>query len=133
MVHLALKGGSVSAREIAEQHEIPVELLAKILQQLTRKGLLVSQQGTRGGYELSQAAAGISVATVVCAIDGPVVMTACKSRAKPCPRFDKCTLRGPMSHVAAMIEDALAKMTIGELAVAPAAENEQVIPQQGRF
>src|SRR5688572_10181590 len=41
---------STSAREIAEQYDIPIELLAKVLQRLVRTGLLVSTQGTRGGY-----------------------------------------------------------------------------------
>ena len=49
MKHLALLGdrGSSSAREIAEQYDIPVELMAKVLQRLARKGLLSSHQGTR--------------------------------------------------------------------------------------
>ena len=47
MKHLALRGdrGSSSAREIAEQYDIPIELLAKVLQRLVRRGLLVSHAG----------------------------------------------------------------------------------------
>ena len=41
---------SVSARQIADHYHIPAELLAKVLQKLVRKGLLVSQQGINGGY-----------------------------------------------------------------------------------
>src|SRR5204863_7131947 len=54
MKHLALRGdrGSSSAREIAELYAIPIELMAKVLQRLVRRGLLASQQGTRGGYQL---------------------------------------------------------------------------------
>jgi DNA-binding IscR family transcriptional regulator len=46
MKHLAQKPGapSTSAREIAEQYDIPIELLAKVLQRLVRTGLLVSTQ-----------------------------------------------------------------------------------------
>ena len=41
MKHLALRGdGSSSAREIAGLYDIPIELLAKILQRLVRGGLL---------------------------------------------------------------------------------------------
>ena len=56
MKHLALRGdrGSSSAREIAALYDIPIELMAKVLQRLVRRGLLVSQQGTRGGYHLSR-------------------------------------------------------------------------------
>ena len=56
MKHLALRGdrGSSSAREIAGQYDIPIELLAKVLQRLVRRGLLASHQGTRGGYQLAR-------------------------------------------------------------------------------
>ena len=56
MKHLARTAGapSTSAREIAEQYDIPIELLAKVLQRLVRTGLLASTQGTRGGYALSR-------------------------------------------------------------------------------
>ena len=85
ITHLTLKSGSSSAREIAEQFDIPVELLAKVLQRLTRRGLLASQQGTRGGYQLARAATGISIADVIQAIDGPVAVTACSAHADRWP------------------------------------------------
>ena len=61
--HLALQDGltSTSAREIAEQYDIPIELMAKVLQRLVRTGLLISTQGTRGGYALGRCASLISV------------------------------------------------------------------------
>ena len=81
MKHLALRGdrGSSSAREIAEQYDIPIELMAKVLQRLVRRGLLASHQGTRGGYQLARLPAQISVADVIQAIDGPVTVTACST------------------------------------------------------
>ena len=55
MKHLATRpdAPSASAREIAEQYDIPIELMAKVLQRLARRGLLTSHQGTRGGYRLA--------------------------------------------------------------------------------
>ena len=74
MKHLALHGdrGASSAREIAEQYDIPAELMAKVLQRLVRRGLLVSHQGTRGGYQLARPATLMSVADVIQAVDGPL-------------------------------------------------------------
>ena len=44
MKHLAVRSdaSSISAREIAEQYNIPIELMAKVLQRLARRGLLTS-------------------------------------------------------------------------------------------
>ena len=63
MKHLALRPdqSAASAREIAEQYDIPVELMAKVLQRLAREGLLASHQGTRGGYHLSRPAARLTL------------------------------------------------------------------------
>src|SRR6202163_3665154 len=86
MKHLALRGdrGSSSAREIAEQYDIPIELMAKVLQRLVRTGLLASTQGTRGGYTLGRSPAEISVVDVIEAIDGPFTVTACSTEKNDC-------------------------------------------------
>src|SRR5258708_15862007 len=55
--HLAVsgqQGGTASAKEIADAYGIPLSLLAKILQKLTKTGLLVSATGSSGGYKLQR-------------------------------------------------------------------------------
>ena len=116
MAHLALNAGSVSAREIAENYEIPTELMAKVLQRLARRGLLASQQGARGGYSLARTATGISVADVIQAIDGPVSVTACSAHADRCGQFAKCNVRDPLWRISDIIVSALSKTTVSELA-----------------
>lgn len=118
MKHLALRGdqGSSSAREIAEQYDIPIELLAKVLQRLVRSGLLASHQGTRGGYQLARVPAQISVADVIQAIDGPVAVTACSSEEGTCEQYSKCNVRDPLWRLRQRILSALDECTIAELA-----------------
>jgi hypothetical protein len=41
---------ALSAKDVADAYGIPAQLLAKILQQLTKSGLLRSQAGMNGGY-----------------------------------------------------------------------------------
>jgi Rrf2 family protein len=124
MKHLALREDrgsdrSSSAREIAEQYDIPIELMAKVLQRLVRRGLLASHQGTRGGYELARTPANISVADVIQAIDGPVTVTACSTDEVSCDQFAKCNVRDPLWRVRERILSALGECTIAELATEP--------------
>jgi Rrf2 family protein len=114
--HLALRAdaGSSSAREIAEQYDIPVELLAKVLQRLARKGLLTSHHGTRGGYVLARPAAQLSVADVIQAIDGPVAVTACASD-DSCEQYQKCSIRDPLWRIKERIVQALSACSVLEL------------------
>ena len=118
MTHLALNGdGSSSAREIAGLYDIPIELLAKILQRLVRRGLLVSQQGTRGGYQLARVPVLISVVDVIQAIDGPVTVTACSPEdGHTCEQFAMCNVRDPLWRVRERILNALGECTIAALA-----------------
>src|SRR5438477_9589434 len=121
MKHLALREdrGSSSAREIAELYDIPIELMAKVLQRLVRRGLLASQQGTRGGYQLARVPTQISVADVIEAIDGPVTVTACSTDDGQCEQFAKCNVRDPLWKLRERILTALADCTIAELASDP--------------
>src|ERR1051325_2201942 len=109
MKHLALRGdrGSSSAREIAEQYDIPIELMAKVLQRLVQRGVLASHQGTRGGDQLSRGPRMISIADVIQAIDGPVTVTACSSDDGNCEQFAKCNVRDPLWRVRGRILAAL--------------------------
>src|ERR1700752_3468063 len=118
MKHLAQRPGppSTSAREIAERYDIPIELMAKVLQRLVRTGLLVSTQGTRGGYMLSRSSGLISVADVIEAIDGPFTVTACSTDKHDCEQFSKCSIRDPLWQIRERIAAALGTVTIAEIA-----------------
>jgi Rrf2 family protein len=118
MKHLANRpdAASVSAREIAEQYDIPIELMAKVLQRLARRDLLVSHQGTRGGYRLSRAATAISVADIIQAIDGPLTVTACSTDAENCDQYGKCSVRDPLWRIKDRILSALATCSLQEVA-----------------
>jgi len=118
MKHLALRPDQAasSAREIAEQYDIPVELMAKVLQRLAREGLLASHQGTRGGYQLSRPPAQISVADVIQAVDGPLTVTACSTEEENCEQFSKCSVRDPLWKIRERILTALETCSITELA-----------------
>jgi len=117
MKHLAIRpdAGSASAREVAEQYDIPVELMAKVLQRLARRGLVTSHQGTRGGYRLARAASIISVADIIQAIDGPLTVTACSTEAENCEQYAKCSVRDPLWRIRERILSALATCSLQEV------------------
>jgi Rrf2 family protein len=106
----------VTAREVAERHAIPVELLAKVLQRLVHAGVLTSIQGINGGYRLARAPGAINVTQVVEAIDGPLMLTACDDQSDSCGQFLKCNIRDPLHRIRERIVTALDGCSIEELA-----------------
>jgi Rrf2 family protein len=115
--YLASKGASdvASSRAIAERFDIPVELLAKILQRLARRGLVAAHKGVRGGYHLARPAWALSVAEVVQAIDGPLTFTACSPRDIACGQFASCTVRDPLWRVRERILSVLQTVTVADI------------------
>jgi Rrf2 family protein len=106
-----------SARDIAERYDVPVELLAKVLQRLVQRGVLKSQQGIHGGYKLARSADTITVAEVVEAIDGPLQLTVCGTTDdERCEQFSKCNIRDPLHRIRDRIIGTLMACTIADLA-----------------
>jgi Rrf2 family protein len=117
LMHLAQHQdrGAWSAREIAERYSIPLELMAKILQKLVQRGLLVSHHGTNGGYSLARSADAISAADVISAIEGPLSLTSCLSDEGFCVQFEKCNLKSPLQHLNDTVVQLLSRITIAEM------------------
>ncbi len=128
MRYLAETGAncSFSAKDIAEAHGIPAELLAKILQRLVKAGLLVSQQGINGGYALARDAQKISALEVIRAIEGPLFLTSCVTTRGECGQTSHCTVREPLRKVSQSIEEVLGKISIGDMAEQAVAPEELV-------
>ena len=108
--------GAQSAKDIADAYHIPPQLLAKILQTLTRQGILVSHAGTNGGYALARPASEINAFDVIRAIDGPLFITSCITIHGTCDLAGHCTIKEPLRKVNDSIKDLLSGIVIADLA-----------------
>jgi Rrf2 family protein len=121
MKHLAEHPGqnSRSAKDVADAFGIPPEALAKILQRLTKAGLLHSQYGINGGYTLARPANTISAFEVIQAIDGPLFITSCVTVRGECGQSDRCNIREPLRKVNESIEAVLKRIKISHMREEP--------------
>lgn len=123
MSYLALHPGSVhAASELAGVVGIGAPTALKVLKTLARAGLLQSQRGTKGGYQLTRPAAQITMADILQAMEGPIGLTECGSQAQPgaCDRESRCTVRTNWQRISQAVGDALAGVTLAEMVAAPA-------------
>jgi Rrf2 family protein len=73
MVELAAAGeGPLKGDRIAQAQSIPIKFLENIMVDLRNGGLVRSQRGAEGGYWLARAAAEITLADVIRAVEGPL-------------------------------------------------------------
>ena len=110
----ARPGEGMTAQRIAEGTQVPEDYLSKVLQQLTRADVLVSQRGRNGGFQLARPAVEISMLTVVNAVE-------------PIPRIEKCPLglrlhgvklcplHRRLDHAYFLVQQAFAETTLAEL------------------
>jgi Rrf2 family protein len=104
-VHLASApdGRYVMAKNVAAAEAIPAHFLAKILQQLVRRGFLRSSKGPTGGFALKKAANRISLYEVAVAVDGSDHYDRCLCGSSECNESAACGLHDGWSRMRSSI------------------------------
>jgi Rrf2 family protein len=92
MMHLATLGpGAYLARPIlAASNGVPESFLSKILQALSRAGLVSSRRGLEGGFALLPRGREASLLEVVEAVDGPISLNLCLAADSACENHSWC-------------------------------------------
>ncbi len=84
--------GYVPIRQISDDLGLSHTFLTKVLQQLTRKGLLRSLRGMRGGVALALAPEAVTLGAIVEAIDGQGLFEGCILGLPECRADNPCAL-----------------------------------------
>ena len=132
LVHLVDRHGEpVSVRELGERYPVPKRLLAEVLKDLGRSGLVESHRGATGGYTLARSPEAITLGDVVAALEGVPNLISCEVpavlRQGACEVKPTCPIRSPIQRVHERLVDLLERTTLRSLAAgapdpAPAAE-----------
>ncbi len=125
MIHLAgLPPGMRASRgELARADECPEQFLSKVLQSLTRAGLVISHRGNTGGFELPEAHRGATMLSVVQAIEGPVRLNLCLTSDHTCSRQEWCPAHGVWAEAQKAMLGVLQSVSIDNLAAKLATQN----------
>jgi Rrf2 family iron-sulfur cluster assembly transcriptional regulator len=124
-------GKLAMVKQIAEEEKIPLHFLAKILQQLARKGLLRSNKGPTGGFSLIRKPAEISLMQVVEATDGLGDYYRCVSGLAECDDEQPCGMHDSWKALRSRIISYLEKTSIADVAEA-LEEKRQALAKAGR-
>jgi len=118
MIHMAgLPPGTRTSRtELANAAGCPDQFLSKVLQDLTRAGLVVSHRGNTGGFELPTVRGAASVLEVVEAVEGPLRLNVCLTHDHACERQQWCPAHTMWAKAQEALTGVLRNTTISELA-----------------
>jgi Rrf2 family iron-sulfur cluster assembly transcriptional regulator len=110
--------GPTSVRDIAERTGLPQPYLEQILLALKGAGLVRSKRGVGGGYILAHAPEDITLAQIVSAVDGPIVVG---DFGEPhtngaCDHEGQCVLLSIWGHVGEHMRGLLEGSTLADIA-----------------
>jgi len=110
------EGKYAMVKNIAEESEIPTHFLAKILQQLARKGFLRSSKGPTGGFALRRPPEDITLLEIVDANDGLAEYERCPSGITECNDEAPCGMHESWKELRSRIIGYLEGTTISDVA-----------------
>ncbi len=112
------EGKYAMVKQIAQEEEIPTHFLAKILQQLARKGLLRSSKGPTGGFTLRRKPSEVSLMSIVEALDGLGDYEKCASGMAQCNDEMPCGMHDSWKQLRSRIIDYLKGTSIADIQMA---------------
>ncbi|SIQ01329.1 transcriptional regulator, BadM/Rrf2 family [Rhizobium sp. RU35A] len=117
LMYCAANDGHLSRiPEIARAYGVSELFLFKILQPLTRAGLVETLRGRNGGIRLGRAADKITLFDVVKVTEDSFAMAECfEDGAVECPLVDSCGLNSALRKALGAFFDVLAEYTIDDL------------------
>ena len=83
---------------LAKLYGIPQELLAKILQKLSKKRIVQAVKGPQGGYKLSSDPNKINMTNFFEIMEGPMGIMDCYFDTQ-CEQLKSCTIREPINRI----------------------------------
>lgn len=112
IAHKTAAGGRVGIKEITVGIDSPEHFLAKILQDLSRKGIVQSAKGPNGGFYMDMVNLKRPLSHIVEAVDGSGLFTGCGLGLEYCSEENPCPLHHEFKSIRARIQDMLQNTTI---------------------
>lgn len=120
VLYLALNSDEdhkILAKNISEPINVPKAYIAKLLQELSRHGLVSSTRGPKGGFFLNEENRTRSLIQIVDVIDGEHRLKSCMLSLKDCDEKHPCPLHELVGNTKMNFIKKLEETTINDLVV----------------
>lgn len=116
VMYLSSQKQAITLQVLAKQLFIPYHNLAKLVQQLSRAGILSTKKGKSGGICLAVPSHDISLKQVVDVIDGPVRLSHClNQKVNVCEFSSTCQLKNALGDIQNKIDTLMHDVKISTL------------------
>ena len=126
MIDLAehMNGKYIPMKEIADRQDVSLKYMTKIMQALTKSGMLDGQHGKGGGYKLNRDPEEYRVGDILRFTEGTLAPVACIDETDcKCDRSFECRTRPMWNELDKLISEYLDGITIADLMEGDTADN----------
>ena len=107
--------GPVGVGVISKRQNISLKYLEKLTRSLKKSGIIRSQRGAKGGYQLAKPPSEITMGEIVRVLEGDLSLVACTNGRTTCPRRDICPTIGLWREVSQALLEKLDSITLASL------------------
>ena len=104
-----------SAHTLSNAVNMPLPTVRKVLKALSQSGLLISERGAQGGYNLCRSPKQISVAEIISAIEGPIALTECVGDESHCEQESHCDVQTNWTRINNAVLHALDEVKLSDM------------------
>lgn len=108
------EGKYVGIKDVVEGLDAPQHFIAKILQDLTKRGFLTSAKGPNGGFLVNEIQRKTTLLDIVYAVDGDKIITACCLGLKDCSERNPCPVHNEYKVIRKKIHNLLTTTTVND-------------------
>ncbi|ELR70549.1 transcriptional regulator, BadM/Rrf2 family [Fulvivirga imtechensis AK7] len=116
IVSVSSSGKKAGIKDICKHIKAPEPFTAKILQNLSRLGIVKSTKGPHGGFYVEEGAHDIRLIDIVTAIDGDKLFTGCGLGVDVCSEKKPCPIHNEFKSIRESLRIMLEKTSIQHIA-----------------
>lgn len=115
--HMSQKrpGELTTAKEVSDSYHSPFDATARVMQMMAQSGMLKSEQGATGGYQITRDLAKVSLQELFDVIQGPTQIAKCMHKQDQCELKSNCNIISPISNLNQKLNEFYRNLTLREL------------------
>ncbi len=112
---LAKSDQQMTTEEVSNAIQLPLATVRKLMKLLVDAGIVVSQRGAKGGYQLASNPVDINIVDIIEAVDGPVMLTECSQEGNCCGRSANCNLSSNWQYLNKLVIQQFSDVSIYDM------------------
>lgn len=103
---------------MSDKFQSPFDATARVMQVMAQNGILKSEQGAQGGYQITKDLSKVSLQDLMNMVQGgPTAVAKCLSSEEPCDLHSNCNILSPVNVLNQKLNDFYKNLSLRDLLV----------------